>query len=45
MLTTVGSVSMVDGHLFDTIEKVAVKLRKKCDRPFGGIQVRLIMNL
>ncbi len=33
-------VSMVDGHLFDTMAKLAVQLRKKPDLPFGGIQVR-----
>ena len=31
---------MVDGYLFDTLCKLAVELRKKTDRPFGGIQVR-----
>ena len=30
---------MVDGQLFDTLAKLAVELRKKTDRPFGGIQV------
>lgn len=33
------SVSMVDGHLFDTLATLADRLRKKTDRPFGGIQV------
>jgi hypothetical protein len=32
-------VSMVDGHLFDTIAAIANQLCKKTDRPFGGIQV------
>jgi hypothetical protein len=32
-------VSMVDGHLFDKIALIADQLRKKTDRPFGGIQV------
>lgn len=30
---------MVDGHLFDTIAAIADQLRRKTDRPFGGIQV------
>lgn len=30
---------MVDGYLFDTLAKLAAELRKKTDRPFGGIQV------
>jgi ATP-dependent DNA helicase PIF1 len=33
-------VSMVDGHLFEKICEIAARLRKKTDRPFGGIQVR-----
>jgi ATP-dependent DNA helicase PIF1 len=32
-------VSMVDGHLFEKISAIAERLRKKTDRPFGGIQV------
>lgn len=32
-------VSMVDGHLFEKISAIAARLRKKTDRPFGGIQV------
>ena len=33
-------VSMVDGHLFDTLAKLADQLRnKRTDKPFGGIQV------
>lgn len=35
------SVSMVDGQLFDTLAALAVELRKKTDRPFGGIQVTI----
>ena len=35
----IDEVSMVDGQLFDTLAKLAVELRKKSDRPFGGIQV------
>ena len=30
---------MVDGHLFGKIASIAARLRKKTDRPFGGIQV------
>ena len=30
---------MVDGHLFEKIAAIATQLRKKTDRPFGGIQV------
>ena len=30
---------MVDGHLFEKISEIAARLRKKTDRPFGGIQV------
>jgi len=32
------TVSMVDGELFDKLEEIARKVRKK-DKPFGGIQV------
>ena len=32
-------VSMVDGHLFEKISEIAARLRKKTDRPFGGLQV------
>jgi ATP-dependent DNA helicase PIF1 len=38
----IDEVSMVDGQLFDTLSKLAVELRKKSDRPFGGIQVCVI---
>ena len=31
---------MVDGHLFDMLSSIAQSLRKKTERPFGGIQVR-----
>ena len=34
-------VSMVDGHLFEKICEIAARLRKKTDRPFGGIQVSI----
>ena len=30
---------MVDGHLFEKIAAIATQLRKKTDRPFGGIQL------
>ena len=33
------TVSMVDGHLFEKICEIAARLRKKTDRPFGGLQV------
>lgn len=36
-----GSVSMVDGHLFDLLSKIASRLRKGgSNRFFGGMQVR-----
>ena len=34
------AVSMLDGHLFNTLAALADRLRKKTDKPFGGIQVR-----
>ena len=37
------SVSMVDGELFDKLNKVGQKLRKKL-KPFGGIQVSYIFH-
>ncbi|KAH9856878.1 PIF1-like helicase-domain-containing protein [Lenzites betulinus] len=37
----IDEVSMVDGQLFDTLAKLADQLRKKTDKPFGGIQVYL----
>lgn len=33
---------MVDGKLFDTLAALADRLRKKTDKPFGGIQVCII---
>lgn len=36
---------MVDGQLFDTLAKLAVQLRKKTDKPFGGIQVLAHVSL
>ncbi|OBZ77024.1 ATP-dependent DNA helicase pfh1 [Grifola frondosa] len=35
----IDEVSMVDGHLFDTLSKLADQLRKKTEKSFGGIQV------
>ena len=35
----IDEVSMVDGQLFETLAKLAAELRKKTDRPFGGIQL------
>ena len=32
-------VSMVEGQLFEKLAAIATKLRKKTDKPFGGIQV------
>ncbi|KAI0649794.1 PIF1-like helicase-domain-containing protein [Trametes meyenii] len=34
----IDEVSMVDGHLFETLAKLASHLRKKTPKPFGGIQ-------
>jgi ATP-dependent DNA helicase PIF1 len=34
---------MVDGHLFEKISAIAARLRKKTDKPFGGIQVSPIL--
>lgn len=38
------AVSMLDGHLFNTLATLADRLRKKTNRPFGGIQVRICIN-
>lgn len=35
------AVSMLDGHMFNTLAALAQRLRKKTDKPFGGIQVRI----
>ena len=35
---------MVDGDLFDKLSKIGSILRKKPDRPFGGIQVSSVMR-
>ncbi|KAI0922844.1 hypothetical protein AcV5_010541 [Taiwanofungus camphoratus] len=35
----IDEVSMVDGQLFEMLASLADRLRKKSDRPFGGIQV------
>ena len=32
-------VSMVDGELFDKLDKIGSKLKGNYDEPFGGIQV------
>ena len=37
-------VSMVDGHLFDTLSQIAQDLRKNTERPFSGIQARPMIN-
>ncbi|KAI0672182.1 PIF1-like helicase-domain-containing protein [Trametes maxima] len=41
----IDEVSMVDGHLFETLAKLASHLRKKTPKPFGGIQVAESFNL
>ncbi|KAI0062545.1 hypothetical protein BV25DRAFT_643764 [Artomyces pyxidatus] len=41
----IDEVSMVDGHLFERLAAIATKLRKKTDRPFGGIQVGFLFFL
>ncbi|KAG8215126.1 hypothetical protein J3R82DRAFT_8588 [Butyriboletus roseoflavus] len=33
------AVSMLDGHLFNTLAALADRLRKKTNKPFGDIQV------
>ncbi|CAL1710116.1 unnamed protein product [Somion occarium] len=35
----IDEISMVDGKLFDTLATLADRLRKKTDKPFGGIQL------
>ncbi|KAI3609614.1 mitochondrial dna helicase [Moniliophthora roreri] len=35
----IDEVSMVDGLLFEQLAEIATKLRKKTDRPFGGLQL------
>ncbi|THH21407.1 hypothetical protein EW146_g128 [Bondarzewia mesenterica] len=35
----IDEVSMVDGHLFERMAALADKLRKKTNKPFGGIQL------
>lgn len=35
----IDEVSMVDGELFDKLSGIACALRKKPDKPFGGIQL------
>lgn len=41
MLSSDRAVSMLDGHLFNTLAALADRLRKKTNRPFGGLQVRV----
>ncbi|KAH9931540.1 PIF1-like helicase-domain-containing protein [Fomitopsis serialis] len=36
----VDEISMVDGELFELLTSLADRLRRKTDKPFGGIQVR-----
>ncbi|EEB92484.1 hypothetical protein MPER_08997, partial [Moniliophthora perniciosa FA553] len=35
----IDEISMVDGLLFEQLAEIATKLRKKTDRPFGGLQL------
>ncbi|KAG9308098.1 PIF1-like helicase-domain-containing protein [Chiua virens] len=35
----IDEVSMIDGHLFNTLAALAERLRKKTSKPFGGIQL------
>lgn len=39
LLTPPYAVSMVDGQLFNLLAALSTILRKKADRPFGGVQV------
>ena len=39
------AVSMLDGHLFNTLAALADCLRKKTNKPFGGIQVRVCVSI
>ncbi|VDB85347.1 unnamed protein product [Peniophora sp. CBMAI 1063] len=39
VVLVIDEVSMVDGHLFDRIAGLAVRLRKQSQRPLGGIQL------
>lgn len=39
------SVSMLDGHLFNTLAALAEHLRKKTNKPFGGIQVCVALQI
>ena len=42
---TVRLVSMVDGGLFDKLDKIGRELRNKPNQPFGGIQVRMGLRI
>lgn len=35
----IDEVSMVDGRLFDKLDQIARRIRRKPDKPFGGIQI------
>lgn len=35
---------MVDGKLFDIVATLADRLRKKTDKPFGGMQVNTVSS-
>lgn len=45
LLTHPSAVSMVDGQLFNLLAALSAILRKKTNRPFGGIQVSHSRNL
>jgi hypothetical protein len=36
---------MVDGELFDKLAAIGSVIRGKFDKPFGGIQVRLVLGV
>ncbi len=36
---------MVDGGLFDKLDKIGRELRNKPNQPFGGIQVRMGLRI
>lgn len=39
LIEALSAVSMLDGDLFDKLEHIARRFRKKPDKPFGGIQL------
>ncbi|SRR6266403_4108853 len=41
LCVTARLVSMVDGGLFDKLDKIGRRIRGNQDEPFGGIQVRM----